>query len=111
MQASTLSRKETKALKTLKAKLSDKGVPVLEMRLYGSKARGRSSRDSDIDVMIKVAKRTPVLESRIDDIVFDVNLEHEVFVSTIIFDEQELTTGPMRESPIYRAIQKEGIPF
>src|SRR3972149_6257215 len=104
-----LSENEKKAVESLKRKLMER-FDVREMRLFGSKIRGQAGPDSDVDLMIELAKRSPEIESEIDDITFEVNLRNDSFITTIVFGQDELEQGPMKESPIYKVIRKEGIP-
>ncbi len=104
-----LNDNEKKAVESLKTKLMDR-FDVKDMRLFGSKVKGQAGPDSDVDIMIELAKRSPQIESEIDDITFEVNLRNDSFITTILFGQDELERGPMKESPIYKAIQKEGIP-
>ncbi len=99
---------EKEALSELKRVLEER-VGVLDLILYGSKARGDDSPDSDIDVMIKVEDYTQEIESAIDDAVFETNLEHDCLVSAVIFSRKELEKGPLGESPLYKRIVEEGI--
>ena len=77
--------------------------------MFGSKARGDALPDSDIDVMIELEEYNPVIESAIDDLVFDINLAHDCFISVVMFSRRELEDGPLSESPLYKAIAREGI--
>ncbi len=104
-----LNENEKKAVETLKNELKGR-FNVRDIRLFGSKVRGQAGPDSDVDIMIELAKRTPEIESEIDDITFEVNLKNDSFITTIVFGQDELQRGPMKESPIYKTIQKEGIP-
>ena len=103
-----LNETEKRAVSQLKKEI-EKRFNLIEYVLYGSKARGVHSEDSDIDVMVVLDKRTPVKEAEIHDIVFEVNLEHDTFISVLIFDDEELKNSPMSESPIVKAIRREGI--
>lgn len=105
-----LRENEKRAIETLKKELA-KRVDLIELRLFGSKARGEGGAESDIDVMIQVAETNPEVEALIDDIIFKINLENESFISAIIFGQKELEEGPLSESPLYRVIQKEGVPI
>ncbi len=105
-----LTKKETRALKELRKSLTGE-YPVIDMRLYGSKARGDADPDSDLDVMIELSDCNPQIMADIDERVYQINLEHDVLISTLIFGRSELETGPMSESPIYKVIQLEGIPL
>jgi predicted nucleotidyltransferase len=99
---------ERTALAELKRKLEER-FELIDFRIFGSKARGDAAPDSDIDVMIEIEDYTPVSESEIDDIVFKVNLEHDCFISVVIFGRREIEEGPLGESPLYRVIEREGV--
>jgi predicted nucleotidyltransferase len=103
-----LKRNEEIALKALKERLISR-YSILDFRIFGSNIRGEDTPQSDIDVMIKIAELNPGIESEIYDIVFDVNLENDCFISVIIFSKEEIEKGPMSESPIYKTIMKEGV--
>jgi predicted nucleotidyltransferase len=104
-----LKENEKNAVETLKRRLKER-FEVRDMRLFGSKVRGQAGPDSDVDIMIELPKRSPEIESEIDDITFEVNLRNDSFITTIVFGQDELQEGPLRESPIYKSIRKEGIP-
>ena len=99
---------EEEALKELKIAL-EKNYQLLDFRVFGSKARGIDVKDSDLDVMIVLEEHSPKIESRIDDLIFDINLKYECFITAIFFSRKELEAGPMSESPIYKKIMREGI--
>ncbi len=105
-----LAENEEQALKRLREELFTR-YPILDFRLYGSKARGEGRPDSDLDVMIELPGYDRVIVAEIDDIVYRINLEHDVFISTLVFGKDELEEGPMSESPIYKVIQREGVPL
>jgi predicted nucleotidyltransferase len=104
-----LKKKETGALRALKEEIGRR-YPILDFRVFGSKARGDDSPYSDIDVMVEVPELSPSIESEIYDLVFDINLKNDCFISLTIFTSREIEEGPMSESPIYKTIMKEGVP-
>ena len=108
MNTIALSDSERAALSELKRKLEER-FELLDVRIFGSKARGEAAPDSDIDVMIEIEDYNPVSESEIDDIVFKINLEHDCLISVVIFGRREIEEGPLGESPLYRVIEREGI--
>ena len=110
MENLSLKENEKKAILSLKKALMEK-FKILDFCIFGSKAKGKASPDSDIDVMIKVEDYTPEIESAIDDLVFEINLAYDCFISTVIFNKKELEEGPLGESPLYKVIEKEGIRF
>lgn len=103
-----LKKKETGALRALKEEIG-KRYSILDFRVFGSKARGDDSPYSDIDVMIKLPELPPAIESEIYDLVFDINLKYDCFISLTIFTSHEIEEGPMSESPIFKTIMKEGV--
>jgi len=105
-----LKKNEKEAIKKLKTELSRR-FNLIDFRLFGSTVRGERTFESDIDVMIEIEEVTPEIESQIDDIIFKINLENDTFISAVIFSRDEIEEGPMSESPIYKIIQKEGVPI
>ncbi len=99
---------EKRAVKTLKEKLSSR-FDLVDLRIFGSKVRGVNTAESDLDVMIELLETNCEIESQIYDIVFEINLENDLFISITIFSKKEIDEGPMAESPIYKIIQKEGV--
>lgn len=103
-----LKDNEEKAVLRLKEVLTER-FKLLDFRVFGSKARGDALPDSDIDVMMEIDEYTPEIESAIDDLVYEINLSYDCFISVIIFSKKEIEEGPMSESQIYKAIEREGI--
>jgi predicted nucleotidyltransferase len=103
-----LRENEEQALKRLREELFAR-YPVIDFRLYGSKARGEGGQGSDLDVMIELPDYDRAAVEEIDDIVYRINLEHDVLISALVFGKDELESGPMSESPIYKVIQREGV--
>ena len=99
---------EEKALKELKIALAE-NYQLLDFRIFGSKTKGTDIKDSDLDVMIVLEEHSPTIESRIDDLIFDINLKYDCFITAIFFSRKELEVGPMSQSPIYKKILEEGI--
>lgn len=100
---------EKAALDELKRILRER-CAVTSVVVYGSKARGDDSPDSDIDVMIVLEDYTPQVEATVDEAVYDINLAHDCLISVVIFSRRELEEGPLGESPLYRRILAEGVP-
>ncbi len=103
-----LNENEEKAIKALENVLSKK-FGLLDLRLFGSKARGEAHSESDIDVMIEIADTNSEIEAQINEIIFEINLQNDSFISAVIFSRKELQEGPLAESPLYKIVQKEGV--
>jgi predicted nucleotidyltransferase len=99
---------EKKALDELKIGLY-KRYELLDLKIYGSKAKGFDTPESDLDVMVVLKNLSPLIESEIDDLIFEINIENDCLITAIFFDQEELEVGPLSESPIYKKITQEGI--
>jgi predicted nucleotidyltransferase len=105
-----MTLEEKAALDELKMVLRER-YGVTSAMVYGSKARGDDSPDSDIDVMLVLEDYTPQMEASVDEAVYEINLAHDCLISVVIFGRRELEEGPLGESPLYKRIRAEGVPL
>lgn len=103
-----LTTHEHKALNTLKNVISKK-YKLIDFLVYGSKASGKDTEESDIDIMIELEEEGRNVRWDIYNMVAEINVSYGCVISPILFSRRELEDGPMDESPIYRRIAKEGI--
>lgn len=89
------------------------GDHLVDLRLFGSVARGDDAPDSDIDVFVVVQphEQRVALENQIIDIAFDVNLEHNVYISPHVVTPAILEHPVWRETPFLKAIAREAVPL
>ncbi|MBI4527369.1 MAG: nucleotidyltransferase domain-containing protein [Deltaproteobacteria bacterium] len=87
------------------------GSNLVELKLFGSKARGEGSRDSDIDVAVVVRRRNAGAWDRIMDIAFDVNLKWGVYISPRVLESRSLKDPKWRVTGFVKNLQREGIPL
>jgi predicted nucleotidyltransferase len=85
------------------------GGGVLSIVLYGSQARGDASIESDIDLFIVVQKDTPALRQALVDLAWQVQFEHDVVISDIIYNVDRFQRMQSRQFPYYQSIQRDGI--
>jgi hypothetical protein len=103
-----LARADHHAAVEFKRRL-DKIATILEMRIFGSRARGDAAPDSDLDVFIEVESLTPDLRRRIDEIAWEVGFELDYVISPIVVTSDQLQAGPMGASPLILKIEQEGV--
>lgn len=111
-----LSAKEKKALNEFKEKLLQKlGKDVLELKLFGSKARGDFKKTSDIgeisdtDIFIVLKKTSLRKEDLIFKIATDVSLKYTVDIAPKIFSKKEYDERLNLQVPFFLIIGKEGL--
>ena len=84
-------------------------VPVLDLRVFGSRARGDAVPDSDMDVFVELETCTPGMRRRISEIAWAVGFEMDCVISTVVIIRDELEHGAMGASPLILNIEREGV--
>lgn len=83
----------------------DSGIEVI---LFGSRARGDFKKESDWDILILTSAVLNKEEKRkIRDVIFDVELETEQPISTLIYSKKEWEAFEI--TPLYQNIKSEGV--
>ena len=87
------------------------GGHLVDVRLFGSVARGDARPDSDIDILVVVQpddERTR-LERIALDTAFDVNLQHDVYISPRVLTPSILADPVWGHTPFLKAVQRESV--
>lgn len=84
---------------------------ILAIVLFGSKARGDSDEESDIDLLILVDAEDVEFRNELWHIASDVSLEHNVVLSPRVFGQERWAETRRIRMPLYRAVKTEGIPL
>lgn len=85
------------------------GDQLVSMVLFGSMARGDYNDESDMDVAVIVHGLTPKLKGQILDEVAELELEHHIPLSVLVFSEEEFNHLKKRERRIALDIEREGV--
>ncbi|MBC8527778.1 MAG: nucleotidyltransferase domain-containing protein [Candidatus Cloacimonetes bacterium] len=104
-----IARQLKKDIEKNLSKGSTSGGNVIDMRIFGSRARDDFEKDSDLDIFIELEKNNPEIRKIIGHLTWKFGFENGFVITTIIFTRDELENGPMKYSPIYRSIERDGI--
>ena len=83
----------------------------MDLRLFGSKARGDAAPDSDIDVAVIVQTSDDSVENLVIDIAFDIDLAFDVYLSPRVIRAVVLEDPVWRPTGFVQAVEREGVPL
>ena len=108
--ARELSTAEREALAQFKAELRQLlEENLLTLRLFGSRARGEGTDESDLDVLVVLRSRDRVVCRRIVQAALDADLAYGVNLAPTIVTQAEYDRNREYRTPFYRNVEREGI--
>ena len=107
---SVLSEKERLLLEEFKGLLF-KCFPgeIQEIRVFGSRARGQSTPESDLDVLVVTQHEDYHLSDRIIDLACDLLLKHRVYISPKVISRRHFDQLEAMDSDFLYHVKKDGI--
>ncbi len=85
------------------------GTEVVDMQLFGSKARGDATPESDVDVLVVVRRDESRLIDALYDLLLDACLGHDVYISLKVFSETEYERLNHPRTPFMQNVAREGV--
>lgn len=84
---------------------------IRKIIIFGSRARGDSGQDSDLDVIALVDQKDESLEKQIENTAYQLMLENDFqpMISLKVFSEDQFEDALNRGFSFYRYVVKEGI--
>jgi predicted nucleotidyltransferase len=102
------SQNDLQTARELKARVS-KLTPLVDFRLFGSRARGDADEHSDMDIFMEFETLDIELKKRVKSAAWEMTLKTGVIITTLLFSRYEIEQSPLRSSPIVRVIMEEGV--
>ena len=106
----SLAPNELSALAEFVRRLREKFAErIAHVWLFGSKARGDSGPESDIDLLVVTRADGWEFEKQVNRLALDVDLSYDVVLSDHMIDIDRFKQMAARQEPLYKNIQREGI--
>ena len=110
MKKLPLSEKDLSALKEFRERLVPiVGDKLLKMLLFGSKAEGRATPESDIDVLVLIKDDAAALRHQVWDLAFEVNVKHGVYISPRVIPLSTYEHPVWRITHFVKKLHEQGI--
>ncbi|MCA9947299.1 MAG: nucleotidyltransferase domain-containing protein [Anaerolineales bacterium] len=86
--------------------------PAAEIILFGSRARGTATEESDWDFLILLPSAEDMkLEAEIKDRLYDIELETDSVLSSIIRTKKEWASVRYAVMPLHQQVENDGVPI
>ena len=84
---------------------------IQRLIMYGSRARGGSTDDSDLDLVALVDVNSPELERALDEVAYNVMWDHDFkpIISLKVFAEERFRSAVTQGFSYYRTVEREGV--
>ena len=79
--------------------------------VFGSRVKGNASEDSDLDVIVLVDEKDPVIEKKLEDIAYQVMWDHDFrpIISLKVFSFDHFYAAVQKGFAFYRHVEREGV--
>jgi len=85
------------------------GSMVKEIILFGSKVRGKSEKESDIDILLVLSSLSWEIKRSISEQAAEENMKHNVLISTVRYDVAAWDDPVIKASPFAKTVRREGV--
>ena len=103
-----MTRNDLNILSIFKSLVSQK-AKIHEIRIFGSRARGDATEQSDMDVLVVVDRLDHAIEKHISDCAWEAGFAHDVVIVPVAVTTEILKNSPVRESAFIKNVYREGI--
>lgn len=87
------------------------GAAVVEVRLFGSLARGEAHEESDVDVAVVLERLDWETRRQVIDLATDAGLPYDLRISPTLFDRETYERWRRHERALVMDIEREGVPL
>lgn len=87
-----------------------RGVPVYKTIVFGSRARGETDPEANLDVLVLVERLDHTLRRTISRCAWEVGFETGVLIQSVAMTRDQAENGPEQSSLLMLAVKEEGVP-
>ncbi len=103
-----MQEKDIRVIENFKSLVSQK-AKVHEIRVFGSRARGNATKESDLDVLVVVDYLDHEIERYISDCAWEAGFPEDIIIMPIAISLDNLKNSPIRESVFIKNVYLEGV--
>ena len=103
-----LSQKDDRVLCLFSKRVRER-FPDARIYAYGSRVRGRATKDSDLDVCVVVQILDDSIDQEIMRMAWEVGFDNDRVISTVTYSREEFEEGPCAASPFVQGILSAGM--
>lgn len=103
-----MQEKDLRVIEKFKLLVSQK-VKVLELRVFGSRARGEASPESDLDVLVVVDYLDHSIEKYISECAWEAGFPEDVLIMPVAVSIDSIRNSPLSESVFIKNVYREGV--
>ncbi|MBF0505919.1 MAG: nucleotidyltransferase domain-containing protein [Nitrospirae bacterium] len=103
-----MQQKDLKIAEKFKSLVAQR-VKVHEVKIFGSRARGNATEESDLDVLIVVDHLDHALEKFISECAWEAGFPEDVVVVPIAISIDSMKSSALRESVFIKTVYREGV--
>ena len=96
-----MQAKDLKAIEKFKLLISQR-VKIHEIRVFGSRARGDATEESDLDVLVVVDYLDHEIEKYISDCAWEAGFPEDIIIMPVTISLETLKNSPISESVFIR---------
>lgn len=107
-----MDKRDRNLIKEFKKRLPPDVIShIRKVIAFGSRVRGQWEEDSDLDLLILADRKTNELESKIEDIAYQIMWDHDFkpIISIKLFTEASYRNSLEEGFSFYKNIEREGV--